>query len=135
MNTQKCFFVLKVCLQRNNMGSGCGSVGRVVASDTRGSWFESRHPQILYWTLFIVNCANLQAIKRENTLNSLYRHCVNRLPTLLTNGPIDCVGHEAPWWTDRSLDLSPSKTQWCDRYLYSESSEDITSFVRSDLFT
>ena len=74
-------------------------------------------------------------LKGKILLTSLYRHCVNRLPTLLTNGPIDCVGHEAPWWTDRSLDLSPSKTQWCDRYLYSESSEDITSFVRSDHFT
>ena len=25
------------------MGSGCGSVGRAVASNTRGLWFESSH--------------------------------------------------------------------------------------------
>ena len=28
-------------------GSGCGSVGRAVASDTRGPWFESSHQQNL----------------------------------------------------------------------------------------
>ena len=27
-------------------GSDCGSVGRAVASDTRGQWFESNHWQI-----------------------------------------------------------------------------------------
>ena len=27
------------------LGSGCGSVGRAVASDTRDPWFESRHRQ------------------------------------------------------------------------------------------
>ena len=30
------------------LGSGCGSVGRAVASDTRGPWFESSHGQNLY---------------------------------------------------------------------------------------
>ena len=35
------------------MGSGCGSVGRAVASDTRGLWFESSHWQNLY--IYIVN--------------------------------------------------------------------------------
>ena len=29
-------------------GSGCGSVGRVVAFDTRGPQFESSHQQIIY---------------------------------------------------------------------------------------
>ena len=32
-------------------GSGCVSVGKVVASDTRGPWFESRHRQSFYWIL------------------------------------------------------------------------------------
>ena len=31
-------------------GSGCGSDGRVVASDTRGPWFESSHQRTLYST-------------------------------------------------------------------------------------
>ena len=30
------------------MGSGCGSVGRAVATDTRGPRFETRHRQNLY---------------------------------------------------------------------------------------
>ena len=29
------------------VGSGCGAVGRVVASDTRGPGFESSHRQLL----------------------------------------------------------------------------------------
>ena len=29
-------------------GSGCGSVGKAVASDTRGPRFESRHRQSFY---------------------------------------------------------------------------------------
>ena len=33
------------------VGSGCGSVDRAVASDSRGPWFESGHRQILYRTL------------------------------------------------------------------------------------
>ena len=33
-----------------NVWSGCGSVGRVVAFDTRGPWFDSSHQQKIYWT-------------------------------------------------------------------------------------
>ena len=36
-------------------GSGRGSVGRAVASDSTGPRFEYSHRQILYWT-FTVNC-------------------------------------------------------------------------------
>ena len=32
------------------MGSGCGPVGRAVASDTRGPKFESSDQQNSYWT-------------------------------------------------------------------------------------
>ena len=35
-------------------GSGCGSVGRAVASDSRGPQFKSSHRQNLYWTLVTV---------------------------------------------------------------------------------
>ena len=31
-------------------GSDCGSVGRAVASNTIGPWFESSHRQTLFWT-------------------------------------------------------------------------------------
>ena len=40
-------------------GSGCGSVGRAVASNTRGPRFESSHRQKIYLYsehLFTVNC-------------------------------------------------------------------------------
>ena len=30
---------------KDSLGSGCGSVGRSVASDTRDLWFKSRHRQ------------------------------------------------------------------------------------------
>ena len=39
----------------SNSSSGCGSVGRAVASVTRGPWFKSRHRQIFYRT-FIYDC-------------------------------------------------------------------------------
>ena len=40
------------------MGSGCGSVGREVASDTRGPLFKSSSRQIFNYIehLFTVNC-------------------------------------------------------------------------------
>ena len=34
------------------MGSGCGSVGRAVASDTRDPWFVSRHQQNFTYQLY-----------------------------------------------------------------------------------
>ena len=36
--------------QLNSSGSNCGSVGRAVTSNTRGTQFESSHQQILHWT-------------------------------------------------------------------------------------
>ena len=36
-----------VLLNINAMGSDCGAVGRAVASNTRGPWFESSHRQLL----------------------------------------------------------------------------------------
>ena len=47
------------------VGSSCGSVGRAVASDTRGPRFEFSHWQILYWTLFTVNCIEKTKIKKK----------------------------------------------------------------------
>ena len=40
----------------NHVGQWCGSVGKAVASDTRGPWFESHHRQSLYWILNTVYC-------------------------------------------------------------------------------
>ena len=39
----------------SRLGSGCGAVGRAVASDTRGPVFESSRRQ-LFLNIFIVNC-------------------------------------------------------------------------------
>ena len=60
-------------MKRNNFsitikilgGSGCGSVGKTVASDTRGLRFESSHRQNLYWTLFTDNCIEKTKIKKK----------------------------------------------------------------------
>ena len=42
-------------------GSGCGSVGRAVASDTRGPWFESSH-----WQKFILNIVYCQLYWKDD---------------------------------------------------------------------
>ena len=56
----------KACVKRL-LGSGCGSVGRAITSDTRGPRFESRHRQNLYWTLFTANCIEKTKIKKKTT--------------------------------------------------------------------
>ena len=40
------------------MGSGCGTVGRAVASDTRGKGFVSSHQQILFSTCLLLTVIN-----------------------------------------------------------------------------
>ena len=40
-------------------GGGCGSVGRAVASNTRGLWFESSHRQKI---IFILNICLLSTV-------------------------------------------------------------------------
>ena len=44
---------LKITIKNIKLGSGCGSVGRVVASDTRGPQFESSHRQKIIYILNI----------------------------------------------------------------------------------
>ena len=48
--------------------NGCGSVGRVVASDSRGPWFESNYRQKFYWT-FTVSCVEKTTIKHKDAGN------------------------------------------------------------------
>ena len=50
-------------------GSGCGSVGRAVASDTTDPRFESRHRQTLIKHLFSVNCVEKTKIKKKEAGN------------------------------------------------------------------
>ena len=49
-------------------GSGCDSVGRAVAFDTRGPQFESSHRQTLYY-LYTVNCIEKTKIKKKEVGN------------------------------------------------------------------
>ena len=52
----------------SEVGSGCGSVGREVASNTRGPRFESSHWQNLNWTciyLFTINCIAKTKINKK----------------------------------------------------------------------
>ena len=46
------------------MGSGCGSVGRAVASNYRGPWFEFSHQQNLHW-MFTNNCIERRKERKE----------------------------------------------------------------------
>ena len=50
-------------------GSGCGSVDRAVASDTRDPRFESRHWQTFIKHLFTVNCVEKTKIKKKEAGN------------------------------------------------------------------
>ena len=53
-----------------HLGNGCDSVGRVVASNTRGPQFESNDCQIFYWTT--VNCTEKTIIKKNRPGMSLF---------------------------------------------------------------
>ena len=54
------------------MGSYRGWVGRTVASNTRGPRIASSHQQILYWTLFAVNCIDKTNIKKKEAGNGQF---------------------------------------------------------------
>ena len=49
------------------MDSGCGSIGRVVASDTRGPRFKSSHLANFYKEIYlsIVNCVEETKMKKK----------------------------------------------------------------------
>ena len=47
------------------MGSGCGSVGRAVAYNTRGLRFDSSHWQNFIEHLFIINCIEKKKINKK----------------------------------------------------------------------
>ena len=55
------------CMSLKNFtpGSGCGSVGRAVASNTRGPRFESSHQQIYIEHLFTINCIEKTKINKK----------------------------------------------------------------------
>ena len=47
------------------MGSGCGSVGRAVASDARGLWFESSQLQICIQNMLLLLTVETTKIKKK----------------------------------------------------------------------
>ena len=47
------------------MGSGCGSVGRAVAFNTKGPRFDSSHRQNFIEHLFIINCIEKTKINKK----------------------------------------------------------------------
>ena len=59
--------VVHLHAQSIELGSGCGSVGRAIASDTRGPQFESRHRRIFIKNinLSIINCIEKTKIKKK----------------------------------------------------------------------
>ena len=50
-------------------GSGCGSVGRAVASDTRGRQFESSHRPIFHNAHVFLLTAEKTKIKKQEAVN------------------------------------------------------------------
>ena len=45
----------QIVWEDDNTGSSCGSIDRVVASNTRALRFESSHRQNLNWTVFTID--------------------------------------------------------------------------------
>ena len=54
LSTVNC--IEKTSIKKRGRGSGCGSVGRAVAFNTRGPRFDSSHWQNFIEHLFIINC-------------------------------------------------------------------------------
>ena len=66
-------------------GSGCGSVGRVVAFDTRGPRFDSSHRQNFIEHLFIINCIEKTKInKKRPGMAHFLNNCAGPLSKLLS---------------------------------------------------
>ena len=57
--------------KKSFLDSGCASVGRVVASDTRGPRFKSGHQQTLHY-LYTVNCIEKTKIKKKMPVMALF---------------------------------------------------------------
>ena len=52
----------------DRLGSGCGAVGRAVASDTRGPGFESSHWHLL-WNIYLLLTFCRKDENKENAEN------------------------------------------------------------------
>ena len=78
--TLQCLFlphynIWKIWAIETKLGSGCGSVGRAVNSNTRGPRFDSSHGQNFNWTIIIVDCIEKTKIKKKEAWNGpLLKH-------------------------------------------------------------
>ena len=90
---------------------GCGSVGRGVASDTKGLWFESSHRQIFKWNkcLHSVNCIEKMKNKEKEDRNGPF---LNIFLILQLEWMIDHW-----WWSSGQRLLPPPQHDqfgsWC----------------------
>ena len=55
------------------MGSGCGAVGRAVASDTRGPGFESSHRQLLLNIYLLLTVCRKDENKEKEARNGPFK--------------------------------------------------------------
>ena len=90
------------------MGNGCGSVGRAVASDTRGPRFESSHRQkfINIEHLYTVNCVLKKRGREWPIFLKKILHTVNgdnfwpmmRVFNILMPNSVTRFGENSPLW-------------------------------------
>ena len=58
------------------MGSGCGAVGRAVASDTRGPGFESSHRQLLLNIYLLLTVCRKDENKEKEAGNGRFKKII-----------------------------------------------------------
>ena len=88
------------------LGSGCGSVGRAVVSDTRGLEFEYRHHQNFKMNIFTVNCwkdDNKRKRGREwpfkNSFQLIYGIWIKAFWKLLRKQDNNLIGNKTDFFT------------------------------------
>ena len=87
-----------------NFGGGCGSVGKAVASDSRGPWFEFSHWLNLYWT-FTINCFEKTKIKKKEAEKCPLKKCFQFLN-------VDFLKKSFIMLTHRKEELQSRLTSW-----------------------
>ena len=81
---------INLALSVSNKGSGCGSVGIAVASDTIGPRFEFSHWQKFVFNKFTVNCIEKRKIKKKVAWNGPSGFVCAFHPAALDSSPNLC---------------------------------------------
>ena len=71
------------------LSSGCCSVGRAVATETRGPRFKSSHLQNLYWNLFTIDCIEKTKIKKIEAGNGSLKNKTLRSYLIQKSTPLE----------------------------------------------